>query len=180
MQKLAIIAATLLSACASMPAATNAVPAEGTTNPFARFIGEWTLKDDRFQQVWDGETVETFTVKNHYTDCQPVNTAKSILCVVDAGALEGHIFWAYDDARQELHHLSHFGETRLGTGTGKISPEGDLRNRIAFRDEPQGTYRIYEYKWVGPDEYTMLSTQYSADGTPTGNWYGGTFVRLED
>ncbi|MEM1272112.1 MAG: hypothetical protein AAGI08_18850 [Bacteroidota bacterium] len=65
----------------------------GADNPFERFFGEWTLKEDRFQQVWDGGTVETLTISNHHTLCEAINTTKSVLCVVDAGDLKGHILW---------------------------------------------------------------------------------------
>jgi hypothetical protein len=147
-------------------------------NPFAAFFGEWTLKEDRFQQVWDGRTVETLTIPNHHTRCEPVNTAKSVMCVVSAGDLKGHIFWALNDGTKQVHHLSHFGDRRLGEGTGELTAGGGLRLKLRFADEPAGTYRVYEYSWVGPDEYDMISRQYRSDGTPTGNWYGGRFVRL--
>ena len=153
-------------------------PDPAQANPFARFFGEWTLKDDRFQQVWDGKTVETLTIPNHHTRCAPVNTARSVLCVVTTPDLAGHILWTYDDARSQVHHLSHFGTARNGSGSGSFSDRGDLRTRIRFSDEPEGSYRVYEYRWVSDDEYTMLSRQYDRDGKPTGNWYGGSFVRI--
>ena len=58
---------------------------------------------------------------------------------------------------------------RNGVGVGSLNEKGDLRSRVSFVDEPEGSYRIYEY--------TVMSRQYSLDGRPTGNWYGGTFVR---
>jgi len=51
---------SLLLAVAAPAQAQLATP-DRPGNPFARFFGEWTLKDDRFQQVWDGKTVETLT-----------------------------------------------------------------------------------------------------------------------
>jgi hypothetical protein len=128
---------------------------------FSNFIGTWTLKDDKFELVWDGETVESLDIPNHITVCTSETTVA-------------------DDQRRTLHHLSHFGENRMGVGTGTISSEGNLKNRIVFSDEPEGTYRIYEYVWISPDEYHMMSRQYGVDDTPTGNWYGGTFVRMVD
>lgn len=173
-----------LVACASShapTAATRAPAAEAfPASPFARFFGTWTLQDDRFQQVWDTRTVETLTIPNHLTNCAPVNTGKSVLCVVDAGDLRGHILWAFDDASSELRHLSHFGTSRLGTGGGSLSEAGDLTITIRFSDEPEQTYRVYEYQWIDDDAYSMLSTQYNEDGSKTGNWYGGTFVRVQD
>lgn len=149
------------------------------TSPFARFFGTWTLADDQFQQVWDTETLQTLEIANHITQCSPINTNNSVLCVVDAGDLKGHILWAYDDSKQQIRHLSHFGEARLGDGFGTKSESGDLRLEIRFTDEPEDTYRLYEYKWIDDDTYEMISTQMSDAGTPTGNWYGGVFVRVQ-
>jgi len=149
-----------------------------TSNPFSRYFGAWTLKKDEFQQVWDGKTIQTLTIPNHYTQCDPINTDKSVLCVVDAGDLKGHIMWTFDDEKRNVHHLSHFGASRNGVGVGKLSSEGNLRSEVSFQGEPEGSYRVYEYTWVSENEYTMMSRQYDQKGKPTGNWYGGTFVRV--
>ena len=79
-----------------------------------------------------------------------------------------------------VRHLSHFGESRLGTGWGIVGPEGDLNTQVTFSDEPEGTHRKYEYVWIDADTYHMMSRQYDADDQPTGNWYGGTFVRVAE
>ena len=171
-------------ACASAssvaPAVASSTPEASVfhDSPFARFFGTWTLKDDRFQQVWDTRTLETLTIPKHLTNCAPVNTAKTVLCVVDAGDLRGHILWAFDNATSGLRHLSHFGSSRLGTGRGTLSDDGDLTITIRFSDEPEQTYRVYEYRWIDENAYSMVSTQYHDDGSQTGNWYGGTFVRV--
>ncbi len=149
-----------------------------SNSPFAPFFGRWTLKDDQFQQVWDGQTLETLTIPNHFTDCGPVNTSMSVLCVVDAGGFRGHILWGYDSDEGTLAHLSHFGASRLGVGTGRLSDQGDLLITVRFSDEPEGTYRDYVYRWLDADRYSMVSTQFGPEGEPTGNWYGGTFVRV--
>lgn len=147
---------------------------------FEKFLGEWKLKDDRFQQVWDGKTIETLSIPRHRTDCSKVNTEQSVLCKVDAVDFQGHILWAADQTAGEIHHLSHFGSSRLGRGIGKLDPDGNLRLRIHFSDEPDATYRVYDYRWISDDEYEMISRQYDDQGRATGNWYGGSFVRVED
>lgn len=172
-----VFAALMVACTAGADDVSLSVSAE-TEHTFHRFIGTWTLKDDQFQQVWDGETVETLTIPNHITECEPLNTDRSILCQVDAGDFQGHIIWSFDADEGVLHHLSHFGTSRLGTGQGEMDSGGNLRNRIRFTDEPAGTYRVYTYTWVTADEYEMMSRQYNADGSATGNWYGGVFVRL--
>lgn len=146
-------------------------------NPFKHFIGEWTLKGDTFNQVWDGKTLENLKIANHNTVCEPINTSKSILCVIDAGELKGHILWTFDSSKQHVHHLSHFGDSRNGVGFGTLDKNGNLNTNVRFQGEPKGSYRIYQYQWLSKDEYTMHSAQYNEDGTPTGNWYGGTFIR---
>src|SRR4051812_45544621 len=101
----------------------------------------------------------------HRTRCQPVNTDRSVLCVVEAGDLNGHILWTYDADAHRVNHLSHFGTTRSGVGTGTLDSQSNLRLTLRFQDEPPGTYRVYEYTWVSDDEYSMMSRQYRADGS---------------
>lgn len=147
-------------------------------NPFRKFFGEWTLKNNTFKQVWDGKTTQTLTIENHYTHCAAINTSQSVLCVIDAGGLKGHILWTYDTAKNQVHHLSHFGDARNGVGSGTLNKNADLTTKVSFQGEPTGSYRIYEYKWINDREYTMMSRQYDAQNKPTGNWYGGTFIVL--
>lgn len=169
-----------LTASSAFAQATDTQPVAQAPSGFSNFVGTWTLKDDKFEQVWDGYTVETLSISNHMTVCATVTTASSLSCTVNAGDLTGQIFWVTDEERRTLHHLSHFGETRLGVGTGTIDGAGNLKNRVTFADEPEGTYRIYEYQWVSEDEYWMMSRQYDVDDQPTGNYYAGTFIRVSE
>ena len=153
------------------------VPNKKELNPFRRFFGTWTLKDDEFNYAASAENVETLAIPNHITNCEEVNTDKSILCIVNSPGLKGHIFWAYNDAKNVFSHLSHFGASRLGSGQGKILPNGDLEISVTFTDEPLNHYRLYQYRWVNEDEYTMISRQYDGEDELSGSWYGGTFVR---
>lgn len=162
----------------SLPSLGFAMQSSPDKNPFEKFFGEWTLKNDKFQQVWDGKTVETLTIANHHTKCNPINTNKSVLCVVDAGELKGHILWTYNSNKNTVHHLSHFGTFRNGVGVGSLNNKDDLTTKVRFQGEPENTYRIYEYKWVSESEYSMISRQYDLNGKATGNWYGGTFIRM--
>lgn len=156
----------------------HTAPRTASDNPFAPFFGTRALQNDQFQQVWDGQTVETLTIPNHITVCEPINTAQRVLCVVDAGDLKGHILWSLNTDTQQVHHLSHFGAARSGVGTGRLSTAGDLTTQVRFQGEPEGSYRIYAYEWLSADVYTMHSAQYDSTGQATGNGYGGTFVRV--
>jgi len=169
----------MAASATTLPGTTLAAAQDATAPfPFERFVGEWTLKDDQFQQVWGRKTVQTLSIPGHHTQCSKVNTEMSVLCVVDAVDFKGHILWAVSADGLSVSHLSHFGAARLGDGVGTLDEAGNLSLTIRFSDEPAGTYRHYTYDWLSADEYRMISTQYDANGKATGNWYGGNFVRL--
>lgn len=167
-----------LSGCTAHSPAAVSNKAARDAYPFAAFEGVWTLEHDRFEQVWDGQTLQQLTIPNHITRCGPVNTAHSLLCRVDAGDLKGHILWVVNEGGRHVDHLSHFGTRRVGTGQGQLDEAGNLSLELRFADEPSDTFRRYRYEWLDADRYTMTSVQFREDGTQTGNWYGGTFVRL--
>lgn len=157
--------------------AQSPVTAAGKTSahPFAGFMGEWTLKDDAWSHNW-GAGSESIKIPNHHTVCRAINTNNSVLCVVDTPPA-GHILWAFNPVKKAVHHLSSFGELRIGTGEGSLNEKGDLRLKVSFEGEAPGTYRIYDYVWINADEYDMKSVQYDANGRATGLFYGGRFVR---
>ncbi len=171
----AVCAGSLMLPFASLAADGNSPAVQ--TNPFSAFFGEWTLKDDSFSIVWDGKNINHLKIPNHHTKCSPINTDGSVLCVVNAD-VKGHIFWSFDSAQKKVHHLSHFGKVRSGVGSGTLDHAGNVKSEIRFQDEPEGTYRKYEYVWKSKNEYHMMSRQYDASHKPTGNWYGGTFIRI--
>ena len=150
---------------------------EISKNPFAKFIGEWTLKDNDWTQNWGGKT-EVIKIKDHHTLSSQINTENSLFSIIDGPEPNGHIFWIYDSESKKVHHLSSFGKKRLGRGTGTISDKGDITLKIIFSDEPKGTYRIYRYKWISNEQYLMTSVQYNLNEEPTGLFYQGNFVRI--
>ena len=131
-----ILSFAIAASLSSSAIASDTAPGDDAPVGFAAFIGTWTLEDDAFTIVWDGQTVETQTIPNHITVCTSETTASSVSCAVDGGGLAGQIFWVADETRRSLHHLSHFGERRRGVGTGRIAPDGSLANRVVFSDEP--------------------------------------------
>lgn len=152
--------------------------AEIPKNPFKKFTGEWTLKNDNWEQSNDKQEIETIKIPNHYSLCKEVNTKNSLLWVVDATSSRGHIFWTYDASKKEVSHLSSFFPSRVGVGQGTVNHKGDVQLKITFSGEPEGTYRLYSYIWITNDEYDLKSIQYNKDDEPTGSYYGGTFVRI--
>ncbi|MEO5564752.1 MAG: hypothetical protein ABIR18_15000 [Chitinophagaceae bacterium] len=146
-------------------------------NPFKKFIGEWTLKNDDWTQNW-GQGTEHIKIPNHHTVCRELNTANSLLAIIDGAPPHGHIFWTYNPIKKEVGHLSSFGESRIGVGKGSVNENGDVTLKVSFEGEAEGTYRIYTYKWVSDDEYDLKSIQYNDKDEPTGFLYGGTFVRI--
>lgn len=149
---------------------------DATSNPFSKFVGEWTLKNDNWTQNWGG-TTEHIKIAGHHTVYRTLNTNHSILSVIDGPPPHGHIFWTYNPVTKTVHHLSSFGEVRIGTGQGTVNTNGDVSLRLSFEGEAKGTYRLYSYKWVTADEYEMHSVQYDSSGKATGLLYGGVFVR---
>lgn len=147
-------------------------------NPFSKFFGEWTLKNNDWTQNWGGET-ETIKIPKHHTISQGINTKNSLLSIIDGPEPNGHIFWSYNPKTKEVFHLSSFGDIRAGHGKGTIDDEGNVKLNLSFEGEPKGTYRIYNYTWMNDDQYYMKSVQYDKNDKPTGLFYEGNFVRIE-
>ncbi|HEX2861710.1 MAG TPA: hypothetical protein VHN79_08720 [Lacunisphaera sp.] len=147
-------------------------------NPFHRFFGEWTLKDERWSHNWGGET-EAIKIPGHHTLGRAINTDNSLLMIVAGPPPHGHILWTYDRRTGALQHLSSFGPRRIGTGQGRITDRGDVTLKASFSDEAPGTYRLYTYRWISADEYELRSVQHGTDDKPTGLFYGGIFVRMK-
>ncbi len=147
-------------------------------NPFVKFIGEWTLKNDDWTQNWGGDT-ETIKIPGHHTVSSEINTDNSLLSIIDGPEPNGHIFWSYNPVTKEVYHSSSFGTVRAGQGQGTVNEDGDLALKISFEGEPKGTYRVYTYTWLSLDEYALKSIQFDANGQPTGLFYEGSFVRIK-
>ena len=152
---------------------------EHSKNPFVKFVGEWTLKNDDWKQNWGGKD-EAVKIPNHHTVSGEVNTDMSLLSIIDGPQPNGHIFWSYDPASKTFHHLSSFGTSRSGVGNGTVDQNGNLTIKVSFSDEAKGTYRIYTYKWISRDSYELMSVQYNDKDQATGLFYGGTFVRIRN
>src|SRR5688572_1188473 len=112
-----------LSSALLAQSSANAAPEGRPANPFARFFGEWTLKDDAWSHNWGGAS-ENIKIPNHHTVCRPINTDNSVLCEVDTPP-KGHILWAFNPVKKEVQHLSSFGELRIGVGQGSLNDKGD-------------------------------------------------------
>jgi hypothetical protein len=146
-------------------------------NPFQKFIGEWTLKNDDWEQGY-GKDIEHVKIPNHHTRCVEVNTDNSLLWVIEAPSSKGHIFWSYNHDKKEVQWSSSFYSYRSGVGNGSLNANGDVTFKVSFEGEPEGTYRLYTYKWISDQEYELKSIQYNEKGEPTGGFYGGTFVKI--
>ncbi len=147
-------------------------------NPFKKFVGEWTLKDDNWTQNW-GQGTEHIKIVNHHTTNKELNTNNSILSVIDGVPPNGHIYWSFNPVTKEVRHLSSFGSSRIGVGSGSINDSGDVTLKNSFEGETPGSYRIYTYKWISENEYEMKSVQYNEKDQPTGLYYGGNFIRVK-
>ncbi len=148
-----------------------------SSNPFGKFIGEWTLKDDNWTHNW-GSGTETIKIPNHHTISRQINTDNSLLSIIDGPEPNGHIFWSYNPNTKEVFHLSSFGTIRAGNGKGTVDIDGNVELKLSFEGETEGTYRVYTYKWVNENAYHMKSVQFTENNEPTGLFYEGTFVRI--
>jgi hypothetical protein len=175
LSKVASFLLCLLSSSSSIAGDSAKTAKASESNRFARFFGEWTLKDDAWSQNWGGGS-ESIKIENHHTLCRPINTDNSVICVVDTPP-KGHILWAFNPVTKEVHHLSSFGDLRIGVGSGSLNEKGNLRLKVSFEGEAPGTYRIYDYVWISDGEYDMRSRQYDVNGKETGLFYGGRFIR---
>ncbi|MEN1783885.1 MAG: hypothetical protein AAGF77_01990 [Bacteroidota bacterium] len=150
---------------------------EEDNNPFAPFIGEWTLKNDTWTQNWGGQN-DTITIPGHHTICSALNTDNSLLSIIDGPAPNGHIFWSYNPVTKKVDHLSSFGALRAGKGSGAFYDGPNLKLKLQFEGETPNTYRIYTYRWINENEYALNSVQYNNKDQPTGLFYEGNFVRV--
>ena len=150
---------------------------ELSKNPFAKFIGEWTLKNDTWIQNWGGNT-DTIKIPKHHTVSSKINTDNSLLSIIDGPEPNGHIFWSYNPNTKEVSHLSSFGTIRAGNGKGEFYGQNNLRLKVSFEGEAPGTYRIYTYEWINDSEYALYSKQFDKEDNPTGLFYQGNFIRV--
>jgi len=146
-------------------------------NPFAKFIGEWTLKEDTWIQNW-GNNNDTIKIPQHHTLSCQINTENSLISIVDGPEPNGHIFWSYNPNTKKVGHLSSFGSIRTGTGDGAFYGENNLRLKVSFEGEAPGTYRIYTYEWISDTEYYLNSVQFDENDQATGLFYKGNFIRI--
>ncbi|MEL7121703.1 MAG: hypothetical protein AAFO07_19800 [Bacteroidota bacterium] len=150
---------------------------EVSKNPFAKFIGEWTLKNDTWIQNWGGDN-DTIKIPLHHTVSCQINTENSLISIIDGPEPNGHIFWTYNPNTKEVGHLSSFGTIRMGNGKGEFYGQNNLRLKVSFEGEAPGTYRIYTYEWINENEYALYSKQFDQDDNPTGLFYQGSFIRI--
>ena len=149
-------------------------------NPFEKFIGKWTLKDDQWVQGNSPDSYDTIYLPNQFTVCEELNTHKSLLWTVESTSGTGHGFWTYNEHTNQLNAQTSFFENRVGLGSGSINENGDLFINMQFEgSELEGTYRKYSYEWLDANSYLLKSYQYDQNNQPTGNFYGGVFIRIE-
>lgn len=183
MKKIWILVCFLSAAHLSAQKATIEYESHGkmealySQNPFAKFFGEWTLKNNDWTQNW-GYGTEQIKIPNHHTISTGINTKNTVISIIDGPEPHGQIFWSYNPVTKEVGHLSSFGDIRAGKGSGTIDENGNLRLKLFFEGEVKNTYRIYTYTWINPNEYELKSVQYDENDQPTGLFYGGIFARL--
>jgi hypothetical protein len=142
-------------------------------NPFENFIGEWVLKDDIFENNFGGEYRADVNPNRSFV-AKKMGTSNSMLWVEDFAGFKVDIFWTYDFKKEQIHHLSMSDD--IAKGMGKFKENGDLELKLVYENGCEGCYRIYSFQWKSENEF-FFRGKLHRDGEPTGDFYGGTFIR---
>ena len=148
-------------------------------NPLEMFEGDWILKKDKWKSSFDCNYSETI-LPNIIFSAQLVDPKNTLRWYYDfKNGFQASVLWVYDEETEILYDLSNNSYNHIGSGSGKFDEKNDLRLKIQFRNLDEKQYTIYQYHWISPDEFDLKATNYN-DDSPTGDFYGGTFVRKVD
>ncbi len=142
-------------------------------NPFEKFIGEWEMKDDIFESNFGGEYKAEVNPNRSFI-FKELGTQNSIVSIQDFDGFKVDIFWTYDSTKRQIHHLSMSDD--IAKGTGEFSENGDLELKLVYENGCENCYRIYSFRWKSENEFFFRGT-FHKDEEPTGDFYGGTFIR---
>ena len=145
-------------------------------NPFERFKGEWVLKDDIFESDFDGVYKKDVNPNRSFM-VKELGTKNSIVWIEDFDGFMVDIFWTYDFKKKQIHHLSM--ATDIARGLGNFKENGNLELKLTYENGCKGCYRIYSFQWKSDSEFFFRANLFK-DEKPTGDYYGGTFLKKTD
>ncbi len=148
-------------------------------NPLEMFEGDWILKDGKWKSSFDGNARET-TLSDMIISAKLIGPEYTIILSEDFGNGELAVdVWAYQKESKVVHVLSNNSYNNIGIGEGYFDENNSLRIKREFPNICETCYYMYEYIWVSLDEFEIKATAFK-DDNPTGDFYGGTFIRKVD
>lgn len=142
-------------------------------NPFEKFKGEWVLKDDIFETNFGDKYKEDVNPNRSFV-VKELGTKNSVVWIEDFDGFKVDIFWTYDFKQKQVHHLSMSND--IAKGIGEFKESGDLEIKLIYENSCENCYRIYSFQWKSENELFFRGSFYK-DEKPTGDFYGGTFIR---
>ena len=154
---------------------------DSTKNPLENFVGDWVLKDGIWKGVANGkhwESVHPDLIFN----AKLIGPQNTLLWLYDFGKdgpfTTAVVLWAYDEKSNIVYDLSNNSNNHVAMGKGRFEENNDLKIKMDFVTKSLIDFNLYHWHWISPDEFELIVTIYK-NNTPTGNTYGGTFVRNE-
>ena len=140
------------------------------------FEGEWKLKD----YVWKSKSNSVYKEDvnpNRSFVAKTVGPENTILWEedFDNGAW-ATLLWTYHKETGRVNHISNTTDNNIGIGVGEFNNNNDLTIKIVYPNGCTNCHRIYSFHWIEAGAFDFKATIYK-DDKPTGDFYGGTFVK---
>jgi catechol 2,3-dioxygenase-like lactoylglutathione lyase family enzyme len=140
------------------------------------FEGEWKLKDNVWKSKSDSVYKEDVNPNRSFV-AKAVSPENTLLWEedFDNGAW-ATLLWTYHWETGRVNHISNTTDNNIGIGVGEFDNNNDLTIRIVYPNGCTNCHRIYTFHWIEAGEFDFKATIYK-DDKPTGDFYGGTFIR---
>ena len=140
------------------------------------FEGEWQLKDNLWKTKSDDVYKEDVNANRSFT-AKAVSPDNTILWNADFGnGAWAILLWTYHAESGRVNHISNTSDNNVGIGEGEFDSNNDLTLKIRYPNGCKSCHRIYTYHWINHDEFEFTADIYK-DDKPTGDFYGGTFLK---
>jgi|GEM_PF-1990247 len=140
------------------------------------FEGEWKLKDNVWKSRINSVYKEDVNPNRSFV-AKAVSPENTILWEedFDNGAW-ATLLWTYHKETGRVNHISNTTDNNIGIGVGEFDNNNDLTIKIVYPNGCTNCHRIYSFHWIKAGEFDFKATIFK-DGEPTGDFYGGTFVK---
>lgn len=148
---------------------------DASITAFTRFEGNWKLKDDIWKTKSGGTLKESVDTSRAFV----VKMVRPNTLLWDAYFGNGSwvtLLWTYHSKTGRVNQISNAKDNTVGVGTGEFNATGDLVIKVAYPNGCTTCHRIETWHWISANEFEFNSASYK-DDKPTGDFYGGTFLR---